>query len=57
LDPRFVDKNPAEDDGFLRAIKSVTGFLSEGHVKDTETLHFTITTINWLMPFKELIAV
>jgi hypothetical protein len=57
LDPRFVDTNPAEDNGFLRAIKSVKGFLSEGHVKDTEALHFIITTINWLMPFKELIAV
>jgi hypothetical protein len=30
LDPRFAGSNPAEDDGFLRVIKSVARLPSEG---------------------------
>jgi hypothetical protein len=33
MNPRLADSDPAEDSGFLRAIKSVTQFPLEGKVK------------------------
>jgi hypothetical protein len=41
LDPRFADSNPAEDNGFLRALKSGACFSSEGKkIRQPHVLRF-----------------
>jgi hypothetical protein len=63
FNPRFAGSSPAEDDGFLRAIKSVARLPSEGknlpHVKDPYSMknilvgkthrHFLSTDISSLV--------